>query len=105
MSEVEEVTNTQHVAAMVSGHATGSSIALVKTISYRLPISLLGPVDAMANKAKKSRNAMLNLLLQVGIDEVRRQLDPDAAESLMYSESAALAVLLGDEMTTETIEE
>lgn len=104
MNEVE-VSNTEHVAAMLSGNATTKSISAVKVVAYRVPMHLLGPVDGMAKTAGKSRNAMLNLLVQVGIDEVRKQLSDDAAEALVLAESEAFSLLLGDASPTETLTE
>lgn len=100
----EKVTNTEHVAAMLYGNATTNTVSVVKVVAYRIPVHLLAPVDAMAKKAGKSRNAMLNLLLQVGIDEVRKQLPDDVAEKLTMAESEAFSVLLGDDVS-ETLEE
>jgi len=100
-----EVTNTEHVALMLSSNATSNMVAVMKVVAYRVPLHLLGPVDAMAKKAGKSRNAMLNLLVQVGIDEVRKQLSDDVAEALVVGESEAFALLLGDASPAETIKE
>jgi hypothetical protein len=94
MNEIEVPTNTQHVAAMVSGHASSRSQSVSKTISYRAPVFLIGAIDAMAQKSGKSRNAMMGLLLQVGIDEVRRELDPEVAQSLRVSEAKVMLDLL-----------
>jgi len=104
MDEVE-VTNTEHVAAIISGNATANSVAVVKVVAYRIPITLLGSVDAMAKKSSKSRNAMLNLIVQVGIDEIRKQLSDDVAENLMLAESEAFSVLLGDVSSSESLSE
>jgi hypothetical protein len=57
----------------------------------------------MAAKAGKSRNAMLNLLVQVGIDSVRSQLQDDVVEALQHGEAEALSRLLNE--TTETLAE
>lgn len=99
----QEVTNTEHVAAMVSGNGTSNLIAAVKVVAYRIPVHLLAPVDAMAAKAGKSRNAMLNLLVQVGIDEVRNQLSDEVAESLTVGEAKAFSGLVDG--GTESISE
>ena len=55
-------------------------------------------VDSMATEGKKSRNAMLNLLVEVGIDEVREKLDQDVAERLTIGEARALQVLMREEL-------
>jgi hypothetical protein len=73
------------------------------SVSYRVPMHILVTVDAMAAEARKSRNAMLNMLVQVGIDEVREKLDQDVAERLTVQEAGAFSALVGE--STETIEE
>lgn len=100
----EEVSQAQHVAGIISGTAKTSSTASVKSVAYRAPVHLLAAVDAMAVHAKKSRNAMINLLLQVGIDEVRENLDQqDVIEKLSALEFEALQGY--DLQSSETITE
>ena len=99
----EEVTQADHVAGVISGTGKNIMKAASHSVSYRVPMHLLVTVDAMAAEAKKSRNAMLNMLVQVGIDEVREKLDQDVAERLTIGEAQAFAVLRGE--STETIEE
>jgi hypothetical protein len=98
-----EVSQADHVAGILSGTATTTSVAATRPLNYRIPVHLLAVVDAMADQAKKSRNAMLNLLLQVAIDDVREKLDTDVIESLSIGEAKAMQVLLGESL--ESIEE
>ena len=99
----DEVTQADHVAGIISGTGKNSLRASAYAVSYRVPMNLLAAVDAMAAESKKSRNAMLNLLVEVGIDEVREKLDQDVAERLMVQEAKAFSLLAGE--TSETIEE
>jgi hypothetical protein len=94
MDEDIEVSNAQELAAVVAGTGSTQMSAVMKMVSYRIPVHLLAPVDAMAAKSKKSRNAMLNLLIQVGLDEVRKHFSEEVAADLLIGESAALTNLL-----------
>jgi predicted DNA-binding protein len=98
-----EVTNAQQVASLVSGTGSSTEFSASKSVAYRIPVHLCAVVDSMAAKAGKSRNAMLNLLVQVGIDSVRSQLQDDVVEALQHGEAEALSRLLNE--TTETIAE
>lgn len=98
-----EISQADHVAGIISGTAKNSMRAAAYAVSYRVPMHLLSAVDAMAAESRKSRNAMLNLLVQVGIDEVREKLDQDVAERLTVQEAKAFAVLSSE--TIESIEE
>lgn len=100
----EEVSQAAHVAGILAGTNTNAMTAAVRPVAYRAPVHLLAVVDAMAAHSKKSRNAMINLLLQVGIDEVRENLDQqDIIEKLSVLESQALQGY--DLQTAETITE
>lgn len=97
----DEVSQADHVAGILSGTATSNLIAAVRPINYRIPIHLLVVVDAMAAQANKSRNAMLNLLVEVGIDEVREKLDPSVVEALSIGEAKAMDQLSGESLESD----
>jgi hypothetical protein len=103
MDDVEEVSKSEMVAAAVSGTGTSKFTGSVKVIAYRIPLTTMIAVDALASKANKSRNAMLNMLVDVGIDEVRKQLSDEVCEALMRKESEMFAYL--DTQNEESIEE
>ena len=98
ISETEEISQADQVAAVVSGVGKNTVVAAVRPVAYRVPVYLLASVDAMAAEGKKSRNAMLNMLVQVGIDEVREKLGQDVVERLLLEESKALQFLMGEEL-------
>lgn len=104
MSQHQEAPSyAEHLAGIVSGTATTKTVSAMKVVSYRVPVYFLAAVDAMAKKSKKSRNSMLNLLLQVGIDEVRKHLSDEVATDLLMGESDALQQLLDGSL--ESVEE
>ena len=98
----QEVSQAEHVAGILAGTSSQKSIAAVRPVAYRAPVHLLAVVDSMAAHSKKSRNQMLNLLLQVGIDEVRDNLDEDVIEKLSIAEAQILSDLSGENLETDT---
>ena len=91
----EEVSQAEHIAGILSGTNSTTSTAVVRAVAYRAPIHILAVVDAMAQQAKKSRTSMINMLLQVGIDEVREKLeDPELIEKLSILEAQAAQALM-----------
>jgi hypothetical protein len=103
IDDSESISQAEHVAGILSGTAQTTMVAAMHSVSYRVPMHVLATVDAMAAQSKKSRNAMFNLLVQVGIDEVREKLDQDVAERLTIEEARAFSLIRGE--TTESIEE
>lgn len=100
----ETISNSEHIANMLSGNGTHTLKATVRAVAYRCPVHLLGTVDAMAAKANKSRNAMLNLLVEAGVDAVRNELSDEVALELSATEYGYVQALLGD-ASNESIEE
>jgi hypothetical protein len=106
MNTIEEqgvATNAQMVAMVVSGNGTSYEASRAKAVAYRMPVYLCAVVDSMAANGKKSRNAMLNLLVSAGIDAVRSQLKDDVIETLQIGEAEAMARIMNE--TTESLEE
>lgn len=70
MSDQELPSRIEHLANVISGTGTHAMKAAARSISYRIPVYDLARLDAMASVAGKSRNAMLNLVVSAGLDEV-----------------------------------
>jgi hypothetical protein len=92
--EQNEINLAEHVAGVIANTGTNSIKAAARAISYRIPVVDLAEVDAMAAEAGKSRNAMLNMFVSVGLDAVRRQLPSKVARSVRKRESECIAALL-----------
>lgn len=90
----QEISNAELLAAVVAGTVKQSSIHSLKPIAYRVPVSLLARVDALAQKSGKSRNSMLNSLLEVGLDALFPLLNPADAQDVTQRESVVLAALM-----------
>lgn len=92
----EVVTKAEHLAGVLTGNATSRMIADARPVLARLPVFTLAEVDAMATMGSKSRNAMLIHLLDVGLEEVRRQLTEERAQLLNEETTQRLVSLIAD---------
>lgn len=98
---VDDVTHAQHVAAIVAGTAQNNSVASAKNIAHRIPVHLCAQVDAMAQTAGKSRNAMINLLINVGVQEVRAEVSDEVGEALTIAEAKAISLLMDQRLVRD----
>lgn len=103
LKENSQVSAAEMVASIVVGAGSSINIAAVRSVSYRVPVSMLARVDALAEKSGKSRNAMLNLLVDVGLEEVLSLLSENDFQELQSREMMAIQELLDGE--TETLTE
>lgn len=94
MSEVQDVSAVDVLASVVSGTGKHRSISVARPVSYRVPIATLARVDALAEKAGKSRNSMLNMLVDVGLEELFSRLSQENLEEVQSREMYAIQVLL-----------
>lgn len=70
----EVIREADHVAALIEGNADTNFMGVTKVLSARLPMVQVAEIEAIAEKSGKTRNAMLSMLLAVGIEEVRASL-------------------------------
>ncbi|MDO8291229.1 MAG: hypothetical protein Q7T44_18620 [Parvibaculum sp.] len=103
MEELIEVSAADALASIVSGTGKSTLKAVVHPVSYRAPVHLLARVDALAAKSGKSRNAMINLLVDVGLEEVLSRLSDDDFEEVQSREMYAAEALRGAD--SESLEE
>ena len=90
MTKTNEPTEAQMVAAIISGKGKQETIAAMRTISARIVATTLARVDSMAQLAGKSRNEMLNMLLDVACDEIYKNLEVEVIGDLQVREMVAL---------------
>lgn len=89
IGENEFITRAEQIAGVMAGNGVAEYWGQTKNIAYRCPWHLMPVLDSMAEVAGKTRTAMLTILLQVGIDEVRSKLDMKTAERLTIAEAKA----------------
>lgn len=97
MKKTFEPTASQVLASLVSGTGKVEVISAQRAISARIDLVTLARVDSMAQQAKKSRNEMINLLLEAACEEVYSHLETDVIVDLQSREMAALQSSLTSE--------
>ena len=83
----EVITAAEQVAGEVEGRGERISKGVSKVLSMRLQLRILADVEGLAHKSGKSRNSTVESLLEVGLDEVHKQLTPETC--LLYTSDAA----------------
>ena len=93
LEDGEVIREAEHVAALIEGNATTNFVGATKVISARLPLHLLADLEAFAEKSGRSRNAMLAMLLDVGLEEVRAGLKPKTVKEIQTSSDNKMSAM------------
>lgn len=78
----DQLSAAEFAAALVEGNAKTEYSGGTKVISVRLPVHLAVQVQALAQKSGKTRNASVEMLLEVGLQEVRAHLSDETCKEL-----------------------
>jgi tyrosyl-tRNA synthetase len=95
-ARLTQMTTAEEVVALLHGTAEKWSQAETRPVLSRIAVYRLAQIDAMAAMAKKSRNAMVNMLLEVGLDSVQSLVDLEVAGGLVELEAEAMGKLQGE---------
>ena len=82
----EEISAAEFAAGMVEGTAKTEYVGGTKVVSARLPVHLAVYLQAMAQKMGKTRAACMEMLLEVGLEEVRKHLSEATVKELFAIE-------------------
>jgi len=83
MANQHEPTKAEMLAGVVSGTAnTSTSMATVQR-SHRFPLHIFVVVENLAKKADCSVSAMINQLLEVGMESLLKELPPEIAKEVL----------------------
>lgn len=86
-----EPTKLQMLVAEINGTAESEYVGLYKQIPFRVQIQLFARLSALHelqnSHAKTPRNALLNDLLDIAMDQVISNLDPETVETLGHLEA------------------
>ena len=77
-----EISQAEITASIIEGTGKSSYHGATKVISLRLPVFLEAEIQAFAHKSGKTRNGMVAMLLQTGIEHVKQHLSSDALEEI-----------------------
>ena len=77
------ISEAEHVAGIVNGTAETNGLSATRGTSVRLPIFLLARLDAYAGVSGKTRNFIIERMLEVGMEETSKHLDDDVLQNCM----------------------
>src|SRR5450830_454118 len=74
LDDGEVISEAEQVAGIVEQTGTMINEGVSKVLSIRIQLRILDDVQALTQKSGKSRNFMIERLLEVGLEEVHKQL-------------------------------
>ena len=77
-------TTAEMAAAVIQQTATKFTKGVLTPITGRVPIWVMGALDAMATRSGKSRNFTMNLVLEAGLEAIREHLPPEVQQELQW---------------------
>ena len=101
MHTVEEVTNASAFAAQLEGRGTGSFRAITVGVSIRLPVNQVAAIDALAAQAKCSRTYALSMLVDIGLDALKLELDAKTQREVRKLQAARVRELMDGKEASE----
>ena len=104
MIDADMPSKAEHLAQVIAGQGSARQIAVARPVLLRLPVWDLAELDAMAQFAGKSRNAMAIHLLQAGIEEVRKAMDNDTLADLNAETTKRVMAFDADHPENESVE-
>lgn len=76
------ISEAQHVAGIIEGTANTEALHAMKGTSVRLPLILLARLDAFAGVAGKTRNYIIERMLEVGMEETVKHLEDETLQKV-----------------------
>jgi hypothetical protein len=81
---VKPPTVAEQAAAVILQTATSFTKGQLTPITGRIPVWVMGALDAMSARAGKSRNFTMNLVLAAGLDAIQEHLTEEVREELRW---------------------
>lgn len=76
------ISEAEHVAGIIEGIADTDALHAMKGTSVRLPLILLARLDAFAGVAGKTRNYIIERMLEVGMEETIKHLEEETMQKV-----------------------
>lgn len=102
--EGEQITEAEHLAAVIKGTGKTTIKAVARSFIIRAPIYLLADIDAMAKSAGQSRNSMTIQLLNVAIEVTKAELDLTTRQKLDGDAFASMTAFMANALENEQVE-
>ena len=77
-----EISEAEHVAQIIENQADTQTIMATRGTSFRLPIYMIARLDAFAGVSGKTRNYIVERMLEVGMEETAKHLEDETLEKL-----------------------
>lgn len=89
-----KISEAEHVAGIIQGTANTEALAVTRATSVRLPLSLIARLDAFAGVSGKTRNYIIDRMLEVGMEETTKHLDKVTLKNLnrLYQDNIRYAL-------------
>ncbi len=81
---VKPPTVAEQVAAIVMQTGQVMTKGQLTPITGRVPVWVMGALDAMSTRAGKSRNFTMNMVLAAGLDAIQEHLPEDVRQELRW---------------------
>lgn len=98
LDDGEVITALDHAVAVVEGQAKLFQGLSSKVTSFRLPLTVMADVQALAVKSGRTKNATIAMLLSVAVEEVHKRLAAETMQEVNELTSEAYSELLPEEM-------
>ena len=96
MNQIERASEAKKLAELITSRGVTEVATILRPISARVELGTLARIDSMAEKAGKSRNEMINLMLDVACHAVYENFTQEQIEELQSRESLAFETLLNN---------
>ncbi len=88
---VKPPTVAEHAAAVILQESGLMTKGQLTPITGRVPVWVMGALDAMSTRAGKSRNFTMNLVLAAGLDAIQEHLPEEVREELRWMSNDMLS--------------
>ena len=84
MTKQFEPTKVQHLAGIIKGTASSSLFMASVQRSHRFPLHVFVVIENLAKKANCSVSAMINQILDVGVESIIKELPKEISQELHH---------------------
>lgn len=101
---MDEISKLDFFLSEVQKQGKSEAMGVVHTVSVRFPTHVLSTIDALARASGMSRNKVIVQLVDVGVDEMWRGVDPEFRDIVASLQVRVAGELLGAEKFENAVE-